>query len=535
MFADAQRYPIADYVRLFSVRRGVPGTIQDRVLPVKKSLSEGKPVIIGMNLPESFFRAREVWRPTESPTRVHYGHAMCVVGYDDNKHGGAFEVLNSWGTGWGNDGFIWISYRDFAAFVDEAYEVIENLAMYRDSSRFGASIEIQVFNDTRGMPVVYDRQGFYRTRWSYPSGTDFRFLMTNHYPAFVYAFACDTGYSGPSRIFPLPGVSPVLDYSESTIAWPGEFNWIRLDDIVGTDYLVVLYAKEPLDIRAIEQRFANERGSFPERVARAVGPDFIPFNEVQYNANIMDFYAVTSSPRAVMGLLLAIEHHAAGLAPFEVIMPGPAESPSPVTTHRNRDFIKQIIEEEGRCRNVALTQRSGNVALFDGNGFAYQDVPAALAQTIDRMNAERSNIHDVHITEGGNWIIVGDTVTWAGIDSRLEAEIQRIMQRRESIRSVSFNDKGEWVLISDRAFISSNTEIQTWLRTNTNTHGVLRSVCLTDDGMIAVFERQIVSRGSVPQDLFDALRRTNLNVQVVKFSGNHWFFTDNNGGYQYYM
>lgn len=51
------------------------------------------------------------------------GHAMTIVGYDDsiwadiNHNGiieygeiGAFKVANSWGKGWGNSGFTWVSY-----------------------------------------------------------------------------------------------------------------------------------------------------------------------------------------------------------------------------------------------------------------------------------------------------------------------------------------------------------------------------------------------------------------------------------------
>ena len=42
------------------------------------------------------------------------GHAMAIIGYDDNKvigaSKGAFEVRNSWGTSWGDHGYCWIPY-----------------------------------------------------------------------------------------------------------------------------------------------------------------------------------------------------------------------------------------------------------------------------------------------------------------------------------------------------------------------------------------------------------------------------------------
>ena len=310
MYAGIRSYPIADYVRLFS-NPGVPGTVNERVPPVKKSLSEGKPVIIAMNTPLSFQnRGTTVWQPTESPNVEYDGHAMCVVGYDDDRYGGAFEVQNSWGTRWGDGGYIWIRYGDFAAFVDEAYEIIEHLALYRDAARFAASIAINVINDSRGMPVTYNSQGFYRTRFSYPLDTIFQFQMTNRYPAYVYAFSADDSSSDIERIFPMPGVSPVLDYADSTVAWPGENEGIMIASTAGTHYLIVLYAKEALDIEAIERRFAEGRGTFPERVARAVGSNFIPYRNVQYKSDAIEFSAESTNPRSVFGLLLAIEHHA---------------------------------------------------------------------------------------------------------------------------------------------------------------------------------------------------------------------------------
>ena len=180
---------------------------------------------------------------------------------------------------------------------------------YGDSIRFAALIEIEVNDDSRGMPVAYDSKGFYRTVFSYPSRTEFRFLISNYHAAHVYAFSADSYTPGTERIFPLDGVSPVLDRFDDSIAWPGEYDWIRMDDIAGTDYLVVLYSNEALNIDAIERNFAGEKGAFPERVARAVGPNLIPYGDVKYNTSMIEFSAESTDSKAILGLLLTIEHH----------------------------------------------------------------------------------------------------------------------------------------------------------------------------------------------------------------------------------
>jgi hypothetical protein len=71
---------------------------------------------------------------------------------------------------------------------------------------------------------------------------------------------------------------------------------------------VVLFAKRELDIDALRVRFEREGGTFPERVARAVGPDYIPPAGVRCDSSRLSFSAVMPDNRAVLGLLLAIDH-----------------------------------------------------------------------------------------------------------------------------------------------------------------------------------------------------------------------------------
>lgn len=56
---------------------------------------------------------------------ANYGHAVVVVGYDDNietpEGFGAFKIINSYGTDWGNDGFAYMSYDGFVKSVVGGY------------------------------------------------------------------------------------------------------------------------------------------------------------------------------------------------------------------------------------------------------------------------------------------------------------------------------------------------------------------------------------------------------------------------------
>lgn len=99
---------------------------------VKLAISSGFPTVVGMLLPDSFKEqvGKDVW--TTLPTDGYegaYGHAMVVVGYDDYKYGGAIEIMNSWGDEWGNEGFIWIRYKDFMKYTLGAYSMEKKLKL----------------------------------------------------------------------------------------------------------------------------------------------------------------------------------------------------------------------------------------------------------------------------------------------------------------------------------------------------------------------------------------------------------------------
>lgn len=84
----------------------------------KTALFTGHPIVFGITVYESFEsdNANNTGLiPMPAPTEQTLGgHAMAIIGYDDNKviNGvqGAYEVRNSWGTSWGDGGYCWIPY-----------------------------------------------------------------------------------------------------------------------------------------------------------------------------------------------------------------------------------------------------------------------------------------------------------------------------------------------------------------------------------------------------------------------------------------
>ena len=128
--AEAKENRIAGFTRLSTGG----GYYDVDMKAIKQHITKKCPVIIAQTVPETFFQAygKSLWEPSSSELQKPESfmpHAMCIVGYDDNKYGGAFHIMNSWDKAWGEDGCIWVRYDDFKLFAQEAY------AMHPDKNR----------------------------------------------------------------------------------------------------------------------------------------------------------------------------------------------------------------------------------------------------------------------------------------------------------------------------------------------------------------------------------------------------------------
>jgi hypothetical protein len=92
---------------------------------MKWYLSNNNPIIAGISV-NADFTALNPKNNKYSATKGMLGfHAVTIVGYDDYKFGGAFRILNSYGSDWGDNGLFWMTYKDFEDQADRAYVILK--------------------------------------------------------------------------------------------------------------------------------------------------------------------------------------------------------------------------------------------------------------------------------------------------------------------------------------------------------------------------------------------------------------------------
>ena len=93
---------------------------------IKTHLANNEPVVIGIPVLPDFDNINinnQIFNDTSGTSRG--AHALCVIGYDDDRS--AVKIINSWGTGWGLGGYGWISYDLISSLKLEAYVMTDLL------------------------------------------------------------------------------------------------------------------------------------------------------------------------------------------------------------------------------------------------------------------------------------------------------------------------------------------------------------------------------------------------------------------------
>ena len=294
----AKQHRIKDYITLFS--SDDPDRV--RVEKTKLSLIDNKPVIIGMLLKKNFQNLKSsdtYWYPELGDTTFFGAHAMVVVGYDDSK--GAFEIMNSWGNRWGNGGFIWVKYEDYAKFCCYGFQFIpfENPALVKEFKAKAKFIHPQyddqdqlVFKEET---LILKNQQYELARGAVPKGYLFQVKVPHVTPGnYLYLFSFDARKN--IRVhWPRDGKldakfdgvneSAIISVPNIDITIPDTLGALTLEK-PGYEYICALISKEPIvDLnKKLERVKASRSADFRRKLLYAFSHDLEPIDGILYES-----------------------------------------------------------------------------------------------------------------------------------------------------------------------------------------------------------------------------------------------------------
>ncbi|HEX4877367.1 MAG TPA: C1 family peptidase [Chitinophagaceae bacterium] len=253
---------------------------------IKEHLAKNAPVAIGMMVGQSFMQnmmGQELWTPQgmdESQMGMG-GHAMCVIGYDDRKFGGAFQIMNSWGPEWGQNGVAWVRYGDFKNYVREAYG-IDPLPKRSNVANIPLECAIGLVNNADKQNISLRTAGgnLFQTTSPIKVGTRFKMSIENATECYIYVFGQEV--DGSSYVlFPYLKQGETVSKHSPYCGITGyrlfpKAQSMEADSIGTKDYIAIVVSKEELDYNSINNAISQSRQTtYAAKVNEALRPMLI--------------------------------------------------------------------------------------------------------------------------------------------------------------------------------------------------------------------------------------------------------------------
>lgn len=290
---------------------------QISVRAVKEHLAKDAPVVIGMMVGQSFMQGmmgKELWQPQgmDQTQMGMGGHAMCVIGYDDRKFGGAFQIMNSWSPAWGKDGIAWVRYGDFRNYVREAYG-IDPLPKTSAVAAIPLECNIGLVNNVTRQYIRLKSNGnnSFQTVSPIKVGTRFKMEVKNATECYIYIFGQET--DGTSYVlFPYlkPGqtVSKHSPYCGITgyRLFPRAQS-LEADNIGSKDFIAIITSKKELNYNQLNSAInGSTQPDFAGKVNDAIKTISVTSKQSATNDGRIYFKA-NANPNQVVATIVAFD------------------------------------------------------------------------------------------------------------------------------------------------------------------------------------------------------------------------------------
>ena len=285
---------------------------------IKEHLNKNAPVAIGMMVGESFMqgmKGQDLWTPQgmdESQMGMG-GHAMSVIGYDDRKYGGAFQIMNSWGSVWGNNGVAWVRYGDFKTYVREAYG-IDPLPKRSNVANIPLECTIGLVNNDGGknIPLRVSANNVFQTTSPIAKGTRFKMSIENATECYIYVFGMETDNSS-YVLFPYLKTGETVSKHSPYCGITGyrlfpKAQSMEADSIGNRDFIAIVVSKDELDYNALNAAISNSKQvDYYNKVNEALQSILIRSARFNNTGNGNIYFKVDANSNKAVACVVAID------------------------------------------------------------------------------------------------------------------------------------------------------------------------------------------------------------------------------------
>ncbi len=277
---------------------------------IKEHLAQGAPVIIGMQVGGTFMHemvGKKVWHPTRRDYSQYgfSGHAMCVIGYDDKLAGGAFQIMNSWGPSWGQNGIAWVPYDAFQTFVKEAYGLypMGNGPQY-DPNSLSVQFGLLENRTQKLLPLRQVGNNIFRTQYPIKPGDKFKIAITNSVECYTYIFGEET--DGSSYVlFPYTPKHDAYCGITGTRIFPRDYS-LTADELGQRDRIAIVISKKELDFERLNALINQSSGSsYAEKFNAVLSPLQIP--GVDFKAGEAISFETTTKGKDLVSIIIELD------------------------------------------------------------------------------------------------------------------------------------------------------------------------------------------------------------------------------------